>query len=199
MIHELDIKFNFQEALDYYHTLEKDYQRYRWHQYDDHNNPGFIDPKNNVKNTWGWGLQTTYNDLDFVYHCDIDPHDEPPQFFKDTPLVFGFFKKVREYFKDIFRSFVFVFPPGSYIGMWLPTPPPHVKIMIPLIMNKSYTLNVHSPSKVTVNPVPGKIYLIENDYHNEWRNDGDETVVYILFSIPIEYKEYLLNLKGTIQ
>jgi len=198
MIHILNLEFDLQEVLDYYNTLENDYQKYRWQFYDDHNNPAVIDPKNDVNKIYGWGLQTTYHDTEFVYHCDLDPHNEPPEYFKDTPMVFGFFDKIKNRFKQPFRSFVHVFPPGQYIGKWMPTPPPHVKIMIPIIMNNSYKLTVHGPNPVTVIPEPGKIYMIESTHLNEWRNDGDSKIAYILFSVPLEYMDEMLNFKGKL-
>lgn len=196
MIHILDLTFDLQEALDYYKVLEDDYQHLRWQFYEDHNNPSVIDPKNQVNKIWGWGMQTTYNDINFVYHPDLDPHNEDPSYFKDTPLVFGFFNKIKQHFKEPFRSFIQVFPPGEYIGKWLPTPPAHVKIMIPLVMNRSFSLTVLADTPVTVVPEPGNIYLIESEYHNEWRNDGITTIAYLMFSVPIQYKDYLLSLKG---
>jgi len=198
MIHTLNLKINAEEALEYFNILTTEYQNMRWQYYDDHNNHKVLDPKNNINKIWGWGLQTTYDDIDFVYHCDLDPHNEPPEFFKDTKMVFGFFKKLKSHFKEPFRSFLHVFPPGQYIGKWLPSPPAHFKIFVPITNSQGYKLKVYGPTEVSVTPTPGHIYLVENDYHNEWTNVSDKDVAFFLFSVPLKYKEEVLALTGCV-
>ena len=137
MIHTLQLKYNIADAVEYFNKLDTDFQHLHWFYRKHHNEPAVIEAKNNMDNVQGWGLQTIYADPSFPYHCDIDPHNEGPEYFKDTDLTFGFYKRAKELFKDPYRSFLMTFPAGHHIGKWLPTPPLHGKIFIPIKSNNS--------------------------------------------------------------
>jgi hypothetical protein len=132
----------------------------------------------------GWGLQTIYADLSFPYHGDIDPHDEGPEYFKDTEMVFGFFKAIKDKFEQPYRSFLLTFPPKHYIGKWTPSGPPHGKIFIPIITNNN-TVIVDLTNDRQVLFELGKIYLFDmTSSYGEFKNDGETGITFITFNIP---------------
>ena len=104
MIHTLNLTYNKFDAITYYKKLQNNFKHLHWHYTKDHCDPSGIGTKNHMKNVHGWGLQTIYSDTTFPYHCDIDPHDEGPEYFKDTDLVFGFFKEIKDKFVNPYRS-----------------------------------------------------------------------------------------------
>jgi hypothetical protein len=199
MIHTLDINFNIGEALEYHKILTQNYQHLHWWYEKDHNDPLMIDPKNDMDIVHGWGLQTIYNDLTFPYHCDLDPHNEGPEYFKDTELVFGFFKKFKDRFSLPYRSFLLTFPPSKYIGKWIPAKPPHGKIIAPLYTNEeSKVISFRPEGEMSITLEAGKIYLLETEHYAEFRNDGSSDLTVITFNILTESFNQALELKGTI-
>jgi hypothetical protein len=196
MIYTLNLTYNVEEAKEYLNALQKDFMHLHWYYEKNHNDPRGIGSKNNLNDIHGWGLQTIYADLSFPYHCDIDPHDEGPEYFKDTELVFGFFKKLKEQFVKPYRSFQMTFPPNCYIGKWIPGGPAHGKVFIPITTNDNCILvSEHG----TVNLELGKIYLFDmTTYPGEFKNNGDAEISFITFNIPADTFEHTLNLKGII-
>jgi hypothetical protein len=193
MIHTLNITYNISDAVDYFEILKSDFQKLHWKYREHHCDPRGIEDKNVMDNIHGWGLQTIYADPMFPYHCDIDPHDEGPEYFKDTALVFGFFKELKNKFLKPYRSFLMTFPPKHYIGKWLPGGPPHGKVFIPIVTNNKtaiidLTNNQIVPFKL------GKIYMFDmtTDY-GEFKNDGDTEITFITFNIPADTFHHILS------
>ncbi len=197
-IFKLNLKFNLDDALEYYNILKKDLNHLSWVYREHHNEPAMIDPKNNMDDVKGWGLQTIYDDPSFPYHCDLDPHDDGPEYFKDTPMVFGFFKRFIDMLKQPYRSFLFVWPSGQYIGKWMSHDPPHVFVALILQSNKDcYAYSYQSEEKVPLET--GDVYLVDTtQYAAELRNDGEQDFIFIVTSVPVEYKQELIDLKGII-
>ena len=199
MIHKLNVTYDPQEALAYFEGLKTNYQHMSWDLVKDHNDPAVIDPKNNLNNIYGWGLQTIFNDLDFPFHSDIDPHDEGPESFKNTKLVHGFADKVLSTFKQPFRSFVFSFPPGSYIGPRFPHEPKHVEIIVPIKFNKEFKFKIDSdPEEIIDNIEPGTMLMIDFPYKVSHYNEGNTEVVGLIFKVLYEYKDEILKMNKRI-
>lgn len=199
MIHTLDLTYNIQEARDYLEALNNEYQHLHWWYRKDHNEPAVIEAKNNMDQMHGWGLQTVYADPSFPYHCDLDPHDEGPEYFKDTAMVFGFFQRLKDQFHNPFRSFLMSFPPNQHIGKWLPTPPLHGKIFVPITTNNNTLLISHTNPLQTVVFELGKIYLIDTTTnYAEFKNNGDTEITFITFNIPQAAFDHALQLKGIV-
>lgn len=208
MIYTLDLTFDPNNAYRYLSLLKKNYNHLHWHYEKNHNDYRAIysndhmqdTTKNNMLSVHGWGLQTIYNDPLFPYHCDIDPHDEGPEYFKDTPLVFGFFQDVKKHFDDIFRSFVMCFPAGSHIGKWkTQSGTEHVKVFLPIISNSGsfiYSYN-NKIQKVCLNE--GNIFVLDNSENfGELRNDGEDEISFITFNAPKKFLSKILELQGSI-
>jgi hypothetical protein len=198
MIHTLNISYDTTEAYAYYKTLCRDFKHLHWSYTRDHNNPKFIDAKNKLDSMNGWGLQTIYSDSKFPYHCDLDPHDEGPEYFKSTELVFGFSEKLLNFFPRPYRSFLFVHPPNTHIDKWLPSGPPHGKVIIPISTGPKTLLISHDSPPTKIIPVPGIIYLVETDVYTEIINEGSEDDVFLVFNIPVSTFNYIKNVVGQI-
>lgn len=196
MIHTLNLKYNIEEAKEYLSILGRDYMHLHWNYRKDHNDPGSIDPKNFMDDVHGWGLQTIYDDPDFPYHCDIDPHNEEHMFFKDTPMVFGFFERLKSKFENPYRAFLMHFPSHHYIGKWLPTIPLHGKIFLPISTNKECFFVSYADKSNPVLFEEGNIYLFDmTEHYGEFHNNGDTEISFITFNVPKETFPNILNLK----
>jgi hypothetical protein len=193
MIHLLNITYDVTDALKYFDILQKDFQKQRWGYREHHCDPRGIGSNNRMENVQGWGLQTIYADLEFPYHGDIDPHDEGPAYFKDTPLVFGFFKQIKDKFVNPYRSFLMTFPPRHYIGKWLPGGPAHGKVFIPIVTNEQATI-VDLTTNQTVKLEIGKIYMFDmTTSYGEFKNEGDTAITFITFNVPADTFKDLLS------
>jgi hypothetical protein len=199
MIHILDIKFDQMEALTYVNELESRFKHLCWHYEKHHNDPRGIGSHNNLNQIQGWGLQTIYSDITFPYHCDIDPHDEGPEYFKDTEMSIGFFLKLKKKFPNMYRSFVMKFPSDHYIGKWKSgSGPAHGKIFIPVVSNNKTKLIDHTNANTEILEV-GKIYLFDmTKNYGEFRNDSDTEITFITFNIPESDIRSVINNKDQL-
>jgi len=199
MIHKLNLKYNADEAFEYFNTLKTNFSHLHWNYLEHHNEPTFIDPKNTIDDINGWGLQTIYDDPTFPYHPDLDPHDEGPEYFKDTPMVFGFFKRLKNLLKQPFRSFLISYPPNQKIGKWQSHLPKHVTIIIPIITNDKVCLISNQENTQTFILEKNNIYLLDTTkYPAEFQNNSQETVTIMIASVLLEYKQEILDMKGFI-
>lgn len=198
MIHKTNIHFDPIEAYEYYQILCRDFKHLHWGYLKDHNDPKFTDPKNKIDDMNGWGLQTIYNDPLFPYHCDLDPHDEGPIFFKPTPLIFGFAERLLALFQSPYRACLYVHPPKSHIDKWMAGGPPHGKIVVPISTNASTLLTSHNLPPTKIVPLPGNIYLVETNVEAEIINNGLQDDVFISFNVPIDTFSAVLDTKGII-
>jgi hypothetical protein len=187
MIETLDITVDPVEILEYKQLLDTNFKHYHW-EYVKHHNDGFrsVGAHNCLKSMHGYGLQTIYNDLTFPYHCDIDPHDEGPEYFKDTELVFGFFKELKDKFPNVFRSFLMTFPPENYISKWSPGPIKQNRIIVPIQTNNTKWLKYYvDGTSYEISPTVGKVYQLVLDKDKTFAsvtNDGDTDISFIMFN-----------------
>lgn len=200
MIYTLDLKYSVEEATNYIDELKKNFSHLHWGYNEHHCDPRGIGSKNRMDNVHGWGLQTIYADPEFPYHCDIDPHDEGYEYFKDTPMVFGFFKRLKELFKNPYRSFVMSFPPNHHIGRWKSgSGPAHGKVFVPIKTNNETAIFSLEDTVQKVILEEGKIYLFDmTEHYGEIKNDGDSEITFITFNIPMESFNSALELKGIV-
>ena len=186
MIETLELTYTPEDAIAYLNRLNNDFTHYHWHYVKDHNDPRSLGEHNSLKTMHGYGLQTVYSDATFPYHCDIDPHDEGPEYFKDTELVFGFFKTIKENFTNVYRSFIMTFQPGDYIGKWTVGNRIHSRVFIPIVTNDTAWLRYYdNDGEHTVIPQVGTVYKIEmskDKSYAEIINEGDTEISFIMFN-----------------
>jgi hypothetical protein len=193
MIHTLNLTYNVFDAIEYYKKLQNNFKQLHWHYTKDHCDPRGIGTKNHMDNVHGWGLQTVYADITFPYHCDIDPHDEGPEYFKDTELVFGFFKEIKAKFVNPYRSFLMTFPAHHNIGRWLPGGPPHGKVFIPIITNSQATITDLTNNQ-TVILKEGNVYMFDmTTNYGEFKNEGDTAITFITFNVLADTFSHVLS------
>lgn len=193
MIKISNIKYNTDDANAYYNILETQYSKYKWHYVKHHNDPRSIGSNNNLYSMYGYGLQTIYADLKFPYHCDIDPHDEGPQYFKDTELIFGFFANLKSKFTNVYRSFLLTFGCNNYIGKWNPGSTNHIRCFVPISASTIPWLSYYESNvKHSIVPEVGKIYeldMIKNNYI-EINNISETNVTFIMFNYIKDHNEF---------
>lgn len=186
MIQTLDIKYSSTELQNYLHTLDNEYARYHWHYVRDHNDPRSLGNHNSLLTMHGYGLQTIYEDITFPYHCDIDPHDEGPEYFRDTPLVFGIFKSIKEQFTNVHRSFIMTFKSGDYIGKWTTGSQAHSRIFIPIkTTGKAWLRYYHKDAYYSIIPEVGKVYKIKMEQNVSYANitnTSADDISFIMFN-----------------
>ena len=180
MIIPLAIEFDLKEAQDYYHSVEKNFHNLKWIPNDD-----AIDSElHKIKGIYGWGIQSNLDDLTLPcppYHV----HKNGNSIYKNTILVYGFVKKLLEFFPECRQLGLAVHPPGVEIKQHVDNDE-YFKIHIPLYTNdQSYFIfgNEHN------NMIPGKMYLVETKYMHGTINNGNENRVHLLFKLP----RYLLD------
>lgn len=191
MIHELDINFNFDDALSYYHTLEKDYQHLKWTttSIDDVNDAEL----HSLDGAFGWGIQSNLEDL--TKPCPpYNVHKDGSSIYRDTELVFGFVKKLKDFFGPVRQLGIAGHPPGVNIKNHIDNPE-YFKIHIPLLSNDKSYFNFEDRSYVLE---IGKIYLIDTELSHGTSNLGNTTRVHLLFKLPIAMKKQVLKLTGSI-
>lgn len=198
MIYDIKLTYDSQDIISYHQGLEKNYSKLHWHFTKDHNDPHYIDGKNNMADVHGWGLHTIYDDMNFPYHCDIDPHNEGPEYFKKTPMIHGFAEKLFDKFIQPYRSFLMIMPPGNYIGKWLPSGPRHGKMVLPITTNDNVQLISHETPMQVINPTVGNSYLVDFNVHGEFRNEGTSDFTFIVFNVPKYTFEHIFNLNEHI-
>jgi hypothetical protein len=200
MIFLLDITYDVNEAIEYFNILDRDYQYLHWDYFRDHENINAHESINKLDKFNGWGLQTIFN-INIPYHPDIDPHDQGPEFFKNTELIFGFVKKVFDTFILPYRSFILVRGKGTHMNMLDPPPqgPPHYKVIIPIKSNNDSIVISHDTiSKTEFILEVNKVYLLETHIPFEILNNGDDEDILLYFHVPAHTFDQLINMKCKI-
>lgn len=186
MIQTLELTYDPIDAINYLNRLTREYEHYHWHYVRDHNDPRSLGSNNNLKSMHGYGLQTIYEDTTFPYHCDIDPHDEGPEYFRDTELVFGFYRTMRSNFTNVYRSFIMTFHPGDYIGKWTTGPREHKRVFMPIVTNGTAWLRHYDDDgEHRLKPKVGNVYqinMLQNKSYAEIINEGDTSISFLMFN-----------------
>lgn len=181
-----NIIFNYQELIDYYNTLNKDFNHFKW----------TIDVPNPIH---GYGILSNLKDPNRPISAptkkeNISENEKLPAFTNRTPLVFGFAEKILNTFNDVEELGITSHTPGSMI-------PPHI--------DNDVHLRIHFPIEVDkksyfifgeqkYNLLPGKAYLINTKRIHSTHNQGTVTRTHLLFKIPmgnvndILSKEYII-------
>jgi hypothetical protein len=108
LLEKLNIKFDPEEAFDYYQQLEKNYQGYKW-EYKDYNPDAST--KSYYGKMFGWSMNSN-NDLNNAPNRDGNGNN-----FRETPCAFGFGKKVMDFFEGANYVCVTVVPPDTHLSL----------------------------------------------------------------------------------
>lgn len=189
MIIPLNIKFNLTELLDYYYTLEQSYQYLKF----DMLNEVKDSDKHDLVGVYGWGIQSNLENLNVPcppYHVHKNGTDN----YRDTVLMFGFAKKLKNFFPNIRQLGISVHPPGTRIAQHTDNDE-YFKIHIPLLINEqSYFIFGEEKNVMR----PGQMYLVDTKYMHGTYNLGDTNRVHMLFKLHRSEFDKTLKLEGTI-
>lgn len=176
-----NIKFDYQELVDYYSKVSKDFKQFEW----------TLDTPAPIH---GYGILSNLKDpnrpISPPSKKDQTPDDEKlPAFTNRTPLVFGFAEKILNTFDEVEELGITSHTAGSML-------PPHV--------DKDAHLRIHFPIEVdeksyfifdnkTYNLKPGKAYLINTKRTHATHNQGSVTRTHLLFKIPMGSVNNIIN------
>ena len=186
----LDVQFDLNELIDYYNILERDYQHLKWTFKDDVED---ADKGHKHEGIFGWGIQSNLTDLSKP--CPpYDIHKERTKEYKDTELVFGFAKKIIDFFPGVRQLGIAGHPNGVEIMQHVDTDE-YYKIHIPIITN-SEAYFIYGDTKYVM--TPGKMYFVETEEMHGTCNSGETTRVHMLFKCHRSTISDVKTIKGTI-
>jgi hypothetical protein len=176
----LPITFNVAEAIEYYNELKSNYQHLKWklptsafrRVEDDTYEPTIT----------GWGILAS-GDVNKPHQMIDDVGLQGREFYKETPCVFGFAKKLLDAFPTAFRIYLTVNTPGVEVLPHIDAknmPRKTYRITIPIITNEDAVWtteegNVHMPA--------GGVYLIDWSIMHGTQNNGTTDRVHFMFEI----------------
>jgi hypothetical protein len=193
-----NLKFDFQELLDYYNTLEEKYQHMKWavaDVYTPDSNP--IDKSiHHVDGFYNWAIQSDLKDptkpcpaykegvTEEMARTQMSGNYDVP-----TELIFGFGKKIVDYFANIqaTQALMVVHPPETRLGFHVDTGD-YVKIHFPVKTN-SESFFEYEDEKFLMEP--GYAYLTNVSVPHATINGGDTDRVHLIFRVPEEFTSYL--------
>lgn len=191
MIVPLNIEFDFNELVDYYKTLERNYQHLKWTSKLIRDVEGA--EGHSVEGAAGWAIQSNLEDL--TIPCPpYDIHKNGSKVYRDTELVFGFIEKLKEFFGPIRQVSIASHPPGTIINTHIDNPE-YFKIHIPILSNDKSFFNFEDRSYVME---PGKMYCVYTELPHGTSNIGSTDRVHLMFKLPMAIRDNILQLSGKI-
>lgn len=207
LVEKLNFKIDTSELLEYYNTLQKDYQDYKWtyQENQDQVKDIFLDVYAGVdskkKSGYGWAVTTNNPDetikknipwYNISKHYDQGITELPLE--RQTPMVYGVVKKLLEKIPYARCVSVSVFEPGTELVAHRDEPF-LLRVHIPIKATKnSYWLNDKGYETFEV----GQIYLCDTREPHSVHNDGKEDRVHLLFAIHQDHENDIKQLKGTL-
>jgi quercetin dioxygenase-like cupin family protein len=185
-----NIKFDFQELLDYYNKVDTDYNHLKWimppkdPSHDPNSYPNGYDSAVGIFN---YAIQSNLKDTTRAapsFNVKWIPKEEKIMYFtNNTQLVFGFADKILQAFDKVEELVITGHPPNSSIS-------PHVdnqinfRIHFPIIANDKSYFNFENQSFILE---PGKAYLVNTSRTHWTDNQGDNDRVHLFFKVPISH------------
>lgn len=184
-----NIKFNYDELLDYYNKVVSNFSHLKWMPSDSTNK---LD--HNVDNIYSWAIQSNYLDPNIPcppYHIDttsalVDPENK---FSTPTKLVFGFGKKIVDTFPEVRQTGIAGHPPGTKIQLH-PDNDEFLKIHIPIKTNPNAWFFFEDEK---FNLEIGSAYLVNTILPHGTYNEGDTDRVHLIFKFPTSLVDEILN------
>lgn len=184
-VKELNLKFSFDELLQYYNYLESSWIHLMWTS----NQQNVVNSdKHKIENVYGWGIQSNLNDLTQPcppYHV----HSNGTDTYRDTALMFGFAESIKNSFPYSRQHSIAVHPPGTEIALhtdnskWL-------KIHIPITGNEGSFFIFEDEQFVFE---PGKAYLVNTSLLHGTNNLGTTNRAHFFFKVPFDKIDDVLS------
>lgn len=191
---QLPITFDLNEALDYYHTLENQYQYLKWSM----PMSGQVTKEGQFSESIvGWAIQTP-GDVDKPHCMLYDTQIQGRIFHKETPCAFGFATKLLSKFPSAFRMYLTVNAPGVIVEPHIDNeniPKKIYKIIIPIQTNNKA---IWTTDAGTVHLAAGNVYLVDTLKIHGTQNYGSTNRVHFMFEIFEEDFELVKNMSGRI-
>jgi hypothetical protein len=186
IIEPLSITYDVDWALDYYNSLESDWQHMKVTM-----PPDFY--YETLRNAYGWSLQVPSSWDPAVPFPRTEGWDiVGRENFINTELVYGFAKKVLDVFDTNFRTSISVCIPGTH---FLPHVDGNSDILVrgwmPITTNDSFKWITDEGSVVLK---PGVAYMIDIAHTHEVINAGNTNGASLVFDIPREEMERFRNI-----
>lgn len=172
ILEKLDIRFNPDEAFEYYKELENNYQMYKW-TYGDFS-PS-VPENSNYEIMFGWSLNTN-NDTDNAPNWDGNGTN-----FRNTPCAFGFGKKVMDFFPNAEYICVTVHPHGTYLGLH-EDDEKYKRLHLPLTVSNNFYFIDKDYKKFYMHP--GSVHILHTELTHGARHDGVEPRAHLLVKYP---------------
>ena len=189
-----NVKFSYQELLDYYNQVVEKYQHLKWTVGAD-----FDVKTHKVDKMYSWAIQSNLKDPTQPcppYHVKDDDEVHPNNDFSvPTELIFGFARKVIKAFPRVRQTVIAGHPPGTCIDLHIDNDE-FVKIHIPIKANKNSYFKFEDENFVLEE---GHAYLINTALPHGVENEGNDDRVHFIFKLHkddvdlILNKEYLLD------
>lgn len=199
------VKFNLDELVEYYYTLERDFQHIKWHT-SMIKNKEQLDAVNWYSGgtcyeiDWsGWCIQETLHheegDIECPWRVGASPTAvENSTVTRRSVIAFGIAEKFLDNFPDPAQMALVIHPPGAQLVMHRDDTPEDINnqvIQIPIISNdKAYWIEGDGTRTVLK---PGHAYMVNTWEEHGTLNEGDTPRVHIKFSIHKQHVNWLLN------
>jgi hypothetical protein len=186
-IRRLDnIKFSYQELLDYYHTIKSNYQHMKW-----------TPPTDMSDMAYCWSIQTKMKDPSIPcspYHW---PGDDEKDFNSDfdtpTDMLFGFGQKILDTFSKVKQTVITVHRPGTKLPWHIDSETyleDHWKIHLPIETNHQSYFQYEGEEFVLA---AGHAYLVNTSINHATDNRGTTERAHLIFKVPVTTIPDILN------
>lgn len=188
-IKKLDnVKFDINELIDYFYTLEKDYQHLKW------TVPENLDPlTHRISELYSWAIQSNLKDPTKPcppYHIqNVEDRDQNDSFQVPTELIFGFGKKIIDSFPNVRQTVIACHPPGTFIDQHIDSEE-FVKIHIPIKTNND-SFFIFGEEKFNLEV--GNAYLVNTAMMHGTENNGDTDRIHLIFKITEEDAKHIIE------
>jgi hypothetical protein len=193
-IKKLKIKVNLKELQEYYAVVQKDYQHLCW-KFKDFNNVEQGVGGHILSDSYGWALQSNLEDLDKPcppYNITKETRTE----YRDTTVMFGIAKRLKDHFPYAHQFSISVHPPGTMINFHTDSDK-FLKVHIPIHTNPQAYF-VFEPNRRYVFTADGSMILVNTNIKHSTSNQGNSDRVHLFFKIPLEREKDIINLEESI-
>ena len=206
MIENILTKLNFSvdinELLDYYNTLDTQYQHLDWSwlkcgdsivkQWRD---AAYADPANLL--THGWAIQSNLKDISLPCPPWNISTLETVEY-RNTELAFGIIERLQKYMPYTYRWAVSVQPPGGKVSLHSDQED-EVTVWIPIMTSGNCITFVDQDISHNLNlNADGSAYLLDTTIPHYTSNDTENTRVTVIFRLNQKHISDIMDVKGII-
>lgn len=196
------LQFNYQELVEYYNVLEKNFAHLKW-------TTDLIETSQQVDGVkyytdgtielpwYSWGIQTSQNPgnkIEGGWRAGTDPtKNSLEKYVTRSPLVFGIAKKLIVNIPTLCQLGIVVHPPGGRIVIHQDVEPEDqdlLTVQIPIVTNEhAYWINDNGKTVLET----GSAYLLNTHLLHGTDNQGTSSRVHLLFRVSIDIANKLIS------